>query len=292
MSPVPVVVNPIHGYRQLEPIPDSSELDAYYESSYYDLIRRGGRAPELARLIKGGPDAERDRNWRHATVFADAYRWLSSARGQGTLLEVGSGMGEFLDFMVANAWNVIGLELSEEAASACIDRGLDVRAHTLHDFLANDVTVDAIVLFHVLEHVPDPEALLRAARTALEIGGDLIVQVPNDFNALQRAALATLEVEPWWVVSPDHVNYFDFGSLRSLLESCGFEVVNEVGTFPMELFLLMGDDYVSSPELGAACHARRVQFELALDDKTRRALGRAWAAAGLGRACLVHAVAT
>ena len=51
----------------------------------------------------------------------------------------------------------------------------------------------------------------------------------------------------------------------------------------MELFLLMGDDYVADPTVGPMVHERRRRLELDLPADVRRSLGRAWAAAGIGR---------
>ena len=51
---VRLIVDPVWGYRRVEPLPTSDELDRFYESDYRDLIVQGGRAPELARLVVDG----------------------------------------------------------------------------------------------------------------------------------------------------------------------------------------------------------------------------------------------
>jgi hypothetical protein len=57
----------------------------------------------------------------------------------------------------------------------------------------------------------------------------------------------------------------------------------------MELFLLMGDDYVSDPPRGPECHARRLRFERAFAEgdrlETLTRFYRGLAQAGLGRTC-------
>jgi hypothetical protein len=120
--------------------------------------------------------------------------------------------------------------------------------------------------------------------------GTIAVVVPNDFTEAQSAAAAALGIErPWWVAIPDHINYFDFASLERLLTGEGFEIAARTCNFPMELFLLMGDDYVTDPQLGPACHARRKRLEAALPVELRRALYRGFASVGLGRNCVVVA---
>jgi hypothetical protein len=120
-------------------------------------------------------------------------------------------------------------------------------------------------------------------------GGVVAIRVPNDFNDLQLATQEKLGHRPYWVAVPDHVNYFSVRSLAKLLERVGFDVVHTQTDFPMELFLLMGDDYVNEAALGATCHKKRIAFELAIPPLVRRRLYAALAAADLGRNTLVFA---
>jgi hypothetical protein len=39
-------------YRRLDPIPSDDEMAQFYQSHYYDLVRKGGRPPELRRLME------------------------------------------------------------------------------------------------------------------------------------------------------------------------------------------------------------------------------------------------
>ena len=120
-------------------------------------------------------------------------------------------------------------------------------------------------------------------------GGLIVIRVPNDFTPLQESAQRALGTDPWWIAFPDHINYFNFDSLRRFLSGNDFQVVDELGDFPMELFLLFGDNYVGQPEVGNACHQRRVKFELGVPGELRRKLYRSFAQNGIGRDCLVFA---
>jgi hypothetical protein len=120
----------------------------------------------------------------------------------------------------------------------------------------------------------------------------ICVGVPNDYNALQQAARAG-GTQPWWLVPPHHLNYFDFTSLETLLKRVGLDVIETLTSFPMELFLLMGDNYVGNDTLGRECHARRKHFDLALEKaglgEVRRKLYGALAKAGIGREAIIVA---
>ena len=290
-----VAPDPEWGYLRLDPLPDPDELSAFYESGYYDLLRRGERAPDLARLQQGGEAAEREREWLRRTVHADFIHWAPTHQGGPcTVLEVGSGTGDLLASFVAAGWAATGLEPAAEVAAACRARGLDVHPATLEQFVETNPgsDPDVVILRLVLEHVRDPIALLRTVHACLRDGGLVIVEVPNDFNALQEAARRKHDLDAWWVAAPDHLNYFDFTSLGEILERVGFRVTQRSTTFPMELFLLMGDNYVADASLGRACHSRRRELELSIGADVRRSLYGAMAQAGLGRTCVMAAVAS
>ena len=72
---------------------------------------------------------------------------------------------------------------------------------------------------HVLEHVLDPRALLRAIHSWLVPGGYLLLEVP-DFSVADIANLHHLAL-----VVPQHIHYFTPGSLTRLVLSCGFDLV-------------------------------------------------------------------
>jgi hypothetical protein len=116
--------------------------------------------------------------------------------------------------------------------------------------------------------------------------------VPNDYSPFQAALRDACGVHPWWVAPPHHVNYFDVNSIQRLLAE-RFDVVSVETSFPIDLFLLMGDNYIGNDALGRACHAKRKTFELALARAGRSALKREMyrrlAQLGIGRDVFVIA---
>jgi hypothetical protein len=122
----------------------------------------------------------------------------------------------------------------------------------------------------------------------------LCINVPNDFSPFQIAGRAATSADEWWIAPPYHLNYFDFESAAGLLERLGLDIVERTTSFPMEAFLMMGDDYTRDRELGRACHKKRKRFDLALEaaglKETRRAFYRALANSGMGREVVLIAV--
>jgi SAM-dependent methyltransferase len=116
----------------------------------------------------------------------------------------------------------------------------------------------------VLEHLTDPMGILGIASNLLNAGGLLCLVVPNDFNPFQIILRDHLGFSPWWVAPPHHLNYFTPESLRVLVSRADFQVLHVETTFPIDMFLLMGENYIGNPILGREVHARRKKFEMAL----------------------------
>jgi 2-polyprenyl-3-methyl-5-hydroxy-6-metoxy-1,4-benzoquinol methylase len=284
-----VIEDPTYGFRRLEPIPPEAEVSEFYESRYYDLLRKGNRAPEIARLMEGGDVAAKELQWLRGGLYTDILSVLEGAAPGRRLLEVGCGTGDFVAFSQEHGFRSVGTEPSFEAAQRATSQGLTVHNMTLEKFVAHSgiAKFDVVVMINVLEHVPDPVRTLQECKQVLIPGGILCVRVPNDFTEMQAAAREKTGGDPWWVAVPDHINYFNFASLKQTLDRIGFDTVYAQGDFPMEMFLLMGENYVGNPEIGGQCHARRVQFDLGLQPELRRKIYSALGKADVGRACLV-----
>ena len=287
-----VIQDPIYGYRRLDPVPENKELVKFYQRQYYELVRKGGRFPELRRLMTGGEEAEHERTWLRTTFYTDIFSVLSQYVTGKRILDIGCGNGEFIYFLKENGFETVGIEPSAEAVELAKSRGLIAYNFTLEDFIeyykSNSINAfDAITLLNVLEHVPDPVHIIEITKKILNSGGIICIRVPNDFSELQLSAQKQLNKDPWWIAIPDHVNYFNFETLFDFLEKLGFEIIYSQSDFPMELFLLMGDDYVDNPDVGSKCHLKRVSFEIAISGKLRRHIYKKLAEAGIGRDCLV-----
>jgi SAM-dependent methyltransferase len=273
------------GFRHALPLPTAESLETAYRETYYseekpDFLARSGEDQAWGEL------AQRDR----LQIFE---RTLGPSRRR--ILDIGCGPGFFLKTAQTRGWQAKGIEPSRQAAAHARGLGIDVVEGFFSAESAEGLgRFDAIHLNNVLEHVPDPTGLIGCARAILEPGGILCINVPNDFSPFQIAGRAAAGRHEWWLAPPHHLNYFDFDSAAALLERAGFAVVERTTSFPMELFLMMGEDYIGNDAVGRACHAKRKRFDLALEaadlSETRRAFYRALASAGIGREAVLIAV--
>jgi SAM-dependent methyltransferase len=259
------------------------------------MIRKGGRAPEIRRLMAAGKKAREERAWLEATLYADADWAINTFAPGKRVLDVGCGTGDLLAHLRTKGFSVLGVEVSTEAAARTQARGLPVYRGLFEDLvkewvLGKKERFDAIMFVDILEHAPRPESLVKLGRKILNPGGIIFIRVPNDFSQIQSLAQGVLKVRKnWWVAAPDHINYFNFSSLKNFLKKLKFDVVHAQGDFPMEFFLLMGECYLGNQAVGSRCHNKRVRFERSLPDQLRRTLYERLSEIGLGRDCIVAA---
>lgn len=288
-----VVEDESYGFRRLDPVPSNADIEEFYDKKYYQLIEEGKRGPDIQRLMAGGEAADVERNWQSATLYADVVEAIRRHAPGKRVLEVGCGTGDLLLHLKEEELEVSGVEIAKAAADFARERGLDVFHGPFEDYARQEErqeSIDSLLFMNVLEQTRDPVEIIGHCHRVLAPGGVLLIRSGNEFNALQSAACESLGKKQWWISTPDQINYFSFDSMRRLLDAEGFDVAEMQSDFPMEMFLLMGYDYIDTPETGRECHQRRVRFEMSLPADTRRAMYRSFADAGIGRC--VFAVAT
>jgi 2-polyprenyl-3-methyl-5-hydroxy-6-metoxy-1,4-benzoquinol methylase len=151
------------------PQPDPSQLSKYYDSDDYISHTDGKRSvfEKVYHVVKN-------------VALSRKINLLANLQNKkGNLLDIGAGTGDFLAAAKANGWQVTGAEPSEKARSISNQKGISLFETTMdlesHSF-------DAITMWHVLEHVADPQQQIAELKRLLKPNGTIIVAVPN-FNA-------------------------------------------------------------------------------------------------------------
>jgi len=244
------------GFAHMFPFPSLEEVNEIYQKHYYESLK-----PQY--IEKDLEDLE----WVELN-YERKYRLLMKHLKVGSrsprILDIGSSGGFFLHYFMKKGWDCLGIEPSPKAVSFARERfGLNVFQGSLEDFQQeHSDPFDLINICFVLEHCLSPQMILHKAYQLLKPRGFLLLEVPNDFNPLQELATRSLGIARWWIAPPQHINYFTFQSFSLLLESMRFSVRERTTTWPMEIFLIMGLNYVGNDQIGQQCHSLRKTMEL------------------------------
>jgi len=113
----------------------------------------------------------------------------------------------------------------------------------------------------VLDNILDPLQLIKdISNKLLKNGGICVVDTSNEYNPLQIAIQKLYNIEKWWLKG-DTINFFNFDSLQIIFKKSGLSTCHYESTFPLEMFPLMGKNYIGNTDIGKESHLSRVTFE-------------------------------
>jgi SAM-dependent methyltransferase len=224
-APCPACGSPLHRWRRAS----ASDPDLA-GAGYFELARCPdcGTAvtldpppPErVAELYEGGTyspargPADRALEPLRRLVDADRARFFRGLPPGARVLELGAGDGSLVARLREAGFDARGSEPSPLARARARARGVELAEAPPQP----GEPEDAVVLWHVLEHLPDPAAELERARRALAPSGRLVIAVPN-LASLQ----ARIGGDRWFHQDvPRHRTHLTPAGLTALLERSGF----------------------------------------------------------------------
>jgi len=144
------------------------------------------------------------------------------------VLDVGCGTGSMSKLVrdLRHA-TVIGIEPNPERAGLARQRGIDVHVGVLNAQTSATLgDFDAVVFADVLEHLEDPAATLRTARSVLRRGGVVVASVPNvaHWTVRWNLLLGRFDYQPVGIMDATHLRWFTRRSIHSLFGAAGFTV--------------------------------------------------------------------
>ena len=157
-------------------------------------------------------------------VLNRQYRHLPTLPEGGRLLDVGFGDGSFLANVQAIGWDAVGLDFDADVVKNARQRGLKVHEGSVEEFTGEDDSFDVITMCHVIEHLYDPVASLKACHRLLKPGGLIWIETPN------ISSLGRIRFKQYWrgLEPPRHLVLFNKESLASALHGAGFEAVKDL----------------------------------------------------------------
>jgi SAM-dependent methyltransferase len=162
--------------------------------------------------------------------FRRSLREINRFLKKGRLIDVGCGMGYFMDLARNDGWKVKGVEISDYAVSYGQDKlKLDIIKGGLKEARFETGYFDAAIMWNTLDEIDDPKANLIELNRILRKGGYIFIRVPNLYFHLRLSRLYNrrrqLFTDIGYNPSVFHLYSFDKNSIKNLLEKAGFSNV-------------------------------------------------------------------
>ena len=138
----------------------------------------------------------------------------------GKILDVGCGIGYFLEIAKKRGWTVYGTEYTEKAIKICKSKGIKMQKGKLNPDNYNIEEFDIITSFEVLEHINNPIEEITNFYKILRKGGLVYLTTPN-FNSISRYYLKT---DYNIITYPEHLCYYTPKTLKNLFKKTNYTV--------------------------------------------------------------------
>ena len=201
-------------YEMLVTSPVPVDLESYYKSEDY-ISHSDAKKTLLDKVYQ---------QVRNYTLKRKVELINSFNSQEKTILDIGSGTGDFLAVCLKAQWKISGIEPNRKARNI---------AKSKEVFLEKKISAfknkkfDVITLWHVLEHVENLEAYINSLKKLLKENGTLVIAVPN-FKSYD----AKYYKEFWAAFDvPRHLWHFSQTSIKKLFKEVSMEIVK---TLPMK----------------------------------------------------------
>ncbi len=204
------------GFVFTNPIPDKDKISEYYKTDKYLSHDTSGNGlmGNLYKVIRG-------------FNLKNKSRLISKYKAKGRILDIGSGTGEFLNYMKKKQYEVMGIEPEQKARDFAIDNyGLDIKDGSFITKLP-DKKFDLISMWHVLEHVYDINSRLKQIYELLYKDGFLINALPMIDSPDSK------KFGKYWagLDVPRHLHHFSSSTFGLLAQNNGFDIIDK---YPMK----------------------------------------------------------
>lgn len=199
------------GLLYTSPRPAPEKIGDYYKSEAYYSHQENkiGLIPRIYESVKKV-------NLKHKVNLA------IGGLEKGKLLDIGCGVGDFLQQIESKGWQCTGIEPSEDAAKIAKKRiqATIYKPEEIDTLI--DETYDVITMWHVLEHVDDLRTEVEHLFRLLKKGGRLVIALPN-----YKSYDATYYQDKWAAYDvPRHLNHFDKQTIVNIFNTKGLKIKN------------------------------------------------------------------
>jgi len=138
-----------------------------------------------------------------------------------SLLDIGCGNCAFIEIARGRGWKCTGVEFNSKSLKLAKNKGLTLVNQDIESAYFRGRKYDLITLWEVLEHIINPEKMLKKIHDLLNNNGYLFILVPNRDSLINRM----LREKSNSFTGHCHINFFNAGILTTLLKKGGFRTL-------------------------------------------------------------------
>ncbi|MEL7498528.1 MAG: class I SAM-dependent methyltransferase [Planctomycetota bacterium] len=212
---------PQTGFLAADPIPNAAELDAYYQSEYFEGSRYESDLDEQNNAYL--------KNWQRRLSNIEQLVGSSSSEHHKRLLDIGAGTGAFVELAHRHNWEISCVEFSPDGRQAIQNRVPDVQqieSEFSPDRFAGQ-QYDLVSMWAVIEHLPYDADRLKSFYEITRPGGLVAFSFPNPITINRFLFGANWR----YFIPVEHLAFYPPTLFKQMLEQAGFTIEQESSTF-------------------------------------------------------------
>lgn len=179
---------------------------------------------------KGDTSTRKQKYTFDPSPFGVHQKIIQSVPNGSAILEIGFASGYIAEKLKKNGNTIVGVEINKQDA---------LRAKNIYEKIVigniEDINIlkkigtrkfDVIIFADVLEHLQDPNFVLKNIKKLLSPKGNIIISVPNIAFLTNRFLhlLGNFDYQDWGIMDRTHLRFFTYKTLLQLVQSSGLHI--------------------------------------------------------------------
>jgi len=154
------------------------------------------------------------------------YQCLKDLSGnQTTILEVGCGEGYFLDLARCKGYKAVGIDFNRKAVEIAKEKGMEAYVSNINSVkLYNDQKFNAVVFFHVIEHLDNLETFFKDISEIMPTNSTLHFSCPGPRRFTTHLENKRVGLRDVWDYPPFHQSRWNLNAADKLLLRFGWKL--------------------------------------------------------------------
>jgi 2-polyprenyl-3-methyl-5-hydroxy-6-metoxy-1,4-benzoquinol methylase len=212
--------------------PEEEQLEKFYNTSDYYQFWGGLSRENIKRVEK---------------IKKKTFKWtldlIESYKKRGRILDVGCATGVLLKVAKLKGWEVYGVECFAKFANIAKKRlGKNIYHGMFEKVRFRDNFFEIILFYDSLEHMSNPQKVIKKVFEILKPGGYVVIVTPNT-----KSFSAKIMGKSWTHFKAEHLFYFSPQSIKKILEENGLQTIHIGNTLKALSVSYMNSQFQSFP---------------------------------------------